>query len=60
MINEQEIIKKHYRKLGKLSHEKSPRDPEYYREIQKKSVDKRQQNKQLHDIKKLSTRPPKK
>jgi hypothetical protein len=44
-MTEEEIIKKHYEKLGKLSHEKSPRSPEYFREIQRKSVAKRRLNK---------------
>ena len=50
-MNKEEIIKEHYSKLAKLSHQKSPRSKEYYARIQKKSVIARRRNKR----KKLST-----
>jgi hypothetical protein len=46
-MNEKEIISKHFSKIAKLSHEKSPRTKEYYAQIQKKSVAKRKANQKL-------------
>lgn len=45
-MNKKEISE-YMRRLGKLSYKKSPRSKEYYRELQKKSIIKRKQNKKL-------------
>lgn len=56
-MNKKQIISEYMSEIGKESHQKSPRDKEHFREIQKKSVEKRKANQRAL---KLSTTPAKK
>jgi len=49
-MNKQQILHDHYASLGRLSHEKSPQSREHYIEIQKKSVEKRKENKAKREL----------
>jgi hypothetical protein len=49
-MNKSEVISEYFAGLGKISHQKSPRDPEHFKMMQARSVAKRKENQAKRDL----------